>query len=679
MNELVKTSIFVALAAVALVSAWLVQPSVPAGDSADDLGGPFFPDFTDPLAATGLEIVSFDEDTGEVRRFQVARQNGAWVIPSHHNYAADAQRQMADAASAVIGLSKLSIESDDRATHNTFGVIDPQNASTGDTGVGTLVRLSDKDKNILLELIVGKQVEDAPGVRYARVPGQDRVYTTQISIDNLSTDFVDWVERDFLDLDAFNIRQVMLDDHRIDEAQGVIIPGEILTLSYDPNADEPWSLAGGLAEGLELDESKLDAMRSALDDLEIINVEPKPAVLAENLRQGREIIAGLTEQQATQIAVSLVDKGFVPARDPDSPPSAPQYRVYSNQGQIFVGMADGVEYILRFGEIADEPASAAPAGEAPGGGVAAESQANSRYIYVVAQVNTELLTKPQLEPAPEVPTLEEIRQRLQEEDKNDDAPPTAPGDEAAEDNSTPRGVPEAAEAEGGENEPASEGEAADETGGQNDQNDAESDLDARAQAELESLQQQAQQVENSNAQLQADYEDRIARARERVAQLNRRFADWYYVISDAVYREIKLTRGDIVQKKEPTEAEKNLAAARAFLEANKQLPGVQVTESGLQYQVIEPGAGDSPAADSAVRVNYTGKLISGEVFDQGENAEFAVNGVIAGWTEGLQLMKPGAKYRFYIPSDLAYGEAGSPPDIGPHSALIFEVELLEVQ
>lgn len=118
-----------------------------------------------------------------------------------------------------------------------------------------------------------------------------------------------------------------------------------------------------------------------------------------------------------------------------------------------------------------------------------------------------------------------------------------------------------------------------------------------------------------------------------------------------------------------------------FLERNGAREGVTTLASGLQYEVINQGSGATPVATSTVRTHYEGTLISGEVFDssykRGQPAEFPVGGVIAGWTEALQLMQEGAKWRLYIPSDLAYGEraAGSIP---PHSTLIFDIELIEV-
>lgn len=128
----------------------------------------------------------------------------------------------------------------------------------------------------------------------------------------------------------------------------------------------------------------------------------------------------------------------------------------------------------------------------------------------------------------------------------------------------------------------------------------------------------------------------------------------------------------------------NQAASEAFLAEKRAEEGVRTTDSGLLYEVVEGGGeGASPAATDRVRVQYRGTLPSGETFDssydRGQPAEFGLDQVIAGWTEGLQLMKPGETYRFYIPSDLAYGQSGTPGGpIGPDQALVFDVELLDV-
>jgi FKBP-type peptidyl-prolyl cis-trans isomerase FklB len=131
------------------------------------------------------------------------------------------------------------------------------------------------------------------------------------------------------------------------------------------------------------------------------------------------------------------------------------------------------------------------------------------------------------------------------------------------------------------------------------------------------------------------------------------------------------------------QAEENAAAGSAFLEENKGKPGVITTESGLQYIVLKEGEGDSPTAADQVKVHYTGKLLNGDVFDssieRNQPVDFYVRSVIPGWTEALQLMKPGAEYKLFIPSDLAYGEQGNPRGgIGPNEVLIFDVKLIDL-
>ena len=131
-----------------------------------------------------------------------------------------------------------------------------------------------------------------------------------------------------------------------------------------------------------------------------------------------------------------------------------------------------------------------------------------------------------------------------------------------------------------------------------------------------------------------------------------------------------------------TKTAENKTKGLAFLAENAKKEGVKETASGLQYKVLTAGTGKSPKATDVVEVNYEGKLIDGTVFDssyeRGEPVEFPLNQVIAGWTEGVQLMKEGGKYEFYIPSDIAYGEAGN-QGIEPNSTLVFVVELLKVK
>jgi len=159
--------------------------------------------------------------------------------------------------------------------------------------------------------------------------------------------------------------------------------------------------------------------------------------------------------------------------------------------------------------------------------------------------------------------------------------------------------------------------------------------------------------------------------------------------SSSLGEEVKISEEDanaLIQKffmeENDREAQENLEAGNKFLEENGKREGVTTTESGLQYEVLTEGTGEKPAATDQVRVHYHGTLIDGTVFDssvdRGEPTVFGVNRVIPGWTEALELMPVGSKWKVYIPAELAYGERGPSPAIGPNSALVFEVELLEI-
>ncbi len=137
---------------------------------------------------------------------------------------------------------------------------------------------------------------------------------------------------------------------------------------------------------------------------------------------------------------------------------------------------------------------------------------------------------------------------------------------------------------------------------------------------------------------------------------------------------------EILQKKKEEMSNKNLEEGKLFLEENKKRDGVIVLESGLQYEIIEQGIGEKPTINDSVNCHYHGTLINGTVFDSSverrQSARFPLKNVISGWTEALQLMPIGSKWRLFIPPNLAYGDRYISKEIGPNTTLIFEVELL---
>lgn len=153
-------------------------------------------------------------------------------------------------------------------------------------------------------------------------------------------------------------------------------------------------------------------------------------------------------------------------------------------------------------------------------------------------------------------------------------------------------------------------------------------------------------------------------------------------VARAELEEAFRTIGARMQEKQEVQTKMQAKEGETFLAENAKKEGITVTDSGLQYEIITAGIGEKPTAKSRVKTHYHGTLIDGTVFDssynRGEPIDFAVGGVIAGWTEALQLMPVGSKWRLYIPHNLAYGERGAGGSIAPFSALIFDVELLDI-
>ncbi|RPI89696.1 MAG: DUF4340 domain-containing protein, partial [Planctomycetaceae bacterium] len=280
MSETTRTLTFAAVAAVSLGVAWLAKPPdniTPAEMVSNKLGKPFWPDFTDPTAPTSIRVVTWDEQKAASRIFAVELKDGLWRIPSHHNYPADAADRLAKTSTSLKGVNREQYMPGSETRHEEFGVVDPLEPDvTKLKGRGQRITLSKGDE-ALLDLIVGKPVKDRQGQRYLRRPDEKAVYVAQINPD-LSTKFSDWVETNLLKTSRDDLAAIEIDNYAIVEGadrRGRIEPGEISRLSRDKSFD-PWKLEGLDDPTREVDTTKTNDLVSALTDLKLTGIRPKP-------------------------------------------------------------------------------------------------------------------------------------------------------------------------------------------------------------------------------------------------------------------------------------------------------------------------------------------------------------------------------------------------------------------
>ncbi|MCO6456438.1 MAG: DUF4340 domain-containing protein, partial [Pirellulaceae bacterium] len=416
MTEGMKTLVYVGVACVAALAAWFSQPRRADLRPPDRVGQMLFADFQDPGDAAGLEIVRFNEELGELKEFKIARDNaGRWTIPSHGGYPADAETQMKDTANALIDLEVLGVASQLPAEHKLFGVVEPNkdDLSASAEGVGTLITVRDAKGGNLAQVIIGGAVRDAEGQRFVRVPNQDPVYVVKIDPDKFSTKFEDWIEKDLLKLNAFDVQNVRLLDYSVVRTtQGFAYDPRLEVAATDSNGnwrlDELNTYQRGAPvpaqprEGEVLNKQALDDLKTAVDDLKIVDVRRKPSGLTADLKAGDDFM------QDRDAIESLFSLGFFPLRIGDG-----EAEIRAANGEVHVGMKDGVEYILRFGNI-----------EGTGGDIEASNL--NRYLFVTARLDESKIAKPALQ---ELPPLEPAAPAPPDQPAPADTP--APGDKPA--------------------------------------------------------------------------------------------------------------------------------------------------------------------------------------------------------------------------------------------------------
>jgi hypothetical protein len=525
MKENKKTITFLGAAIIAVCIATFTSPTKRDPSAKANLMGQALFESFDARAVTGIEIVEVDEEDIQTKSIEVTQTEKGWFIrrPGKADYPANADNQLEDVSSMLFDLRIIDQAGEGAGEHAKFCVLNPSKADATESGIGRLIHLKNSSGSNLASLIIGEEVNGLPNTYYVRKPEQNAVYRVEVSnARDVSSKFVDWVEQDFLDLDKRKIKQVTLDNYDVNLAQGKINrTNNPFVLNI---ADSEWSFPGGkLKDNEELDKEILDALKDALDDLEIIDVERKPEILVNNLKQGKEFFSNLRDANNQAVVQSLQQKGFytIAAKDA-SGQTVP--KVVSNKGEVLVGMESGVEYVLRFGDIYR------------GSEDDENSSGDSRYIYAFARVNESLLTPPILAP---LPGASPQGAKGPEGEKGPIAKPGSPPDfipPTAPPRDTPPPPPAQPKAANNKAVKVEKKHATDQAAEKAKQ-------DAEKEAEIA-------QVQASNARMQAEYDGKINKARQRAKEINENLAGWYYVISNDVYEKIRLERNSFVKSKD---------------------------------------------------------------------------------------------------------------------------------
>jgi hypothetical protein len=548
--------------------------------------------FSSAEDAKRLKIVRFDEDTATLREFEVAEEDGLWSLPSKDGYPADATRQMAEATLSLKDRKILAVVGENPGEHEQYGVIDPLSPKLvpGQKGVGARVTLSDSNGDALVDLIIGKARKDAEGQRYVREANRDAVYVIEIDPAKLSTDFEDWIEKDLLKLDAFDLQQVQIKDYSAQLVLAGIGPDgrPDIGIELDPRADitlalddkgSQWkavSLKEGqpstqsyvefqLAEDEELNQANLNKLKTALDDLKVVDVLRKPQGLSNDLKAGDDF---LNNRETLQ---DLMKRGFTAM---GSEGGAPE--IISSDGEVIATMKDGTEYVLRFGNLTDAAESDDKEKADETEAAANPSDSLNRYLFVMARFNENAVKKPETQPLPELPsdepvaatepaatepTTDEAATDAKPESENaaatDSAPESDNGAAASEENTdstdeatatdAAEATPSVETAAESEDKPAApEDKPAAEAAGEADQQDK--------QKEIEKVIAERKRIETENQQKLDAYQADLKKGQEKVKDLNLRFGDWYFVIANDEFNKVRLGRDSIIKKKEAKDA-----------------------------------------------------------------------------------------------------------------------------
>jgi Domain of unknown function (DUF4340) len=507
MNPIFRTLVFVGAAVLSLGAAgltyWSHRPA--QVDWAAELGEEFFPDFKDPNKATSLQVATFDKAASKTNSFSVEYKNGKWRIPSHNNYPADGKDRLKSTAASVIGITRGSSAGKTKDAHKEHNLLDPLDATITETeGRGDRITLKDGDK-VLVDYIIGKRKDGSSNTYYIRRADEERFFLSEVKIE-LSTKFADWIEPDLLDLKQDDIQTILIDRYSVNEAEQKIVQGEQSILRRE-TATADWQIEGIDAATLKPKTSVISAMLKSFDDLKIVGVRRKPEGLSASLQGGEALkVTNSTIADLQSRGFYFTGKGLV-----------------SNEGDQLVSTFDGVSYVLRFGEVVtgsdieieagssketekkpaaepktdgDKPADPAQPEEAD------PAKQKNRFVFITAQFDEAALGPAPVEPKkPVAPKDDTPAKPVETKDGEKPAEPTAPV--------------------------------------------------ANPQAEAKAAYEAALKKYETDSDVyrirKKEYDDKKTSGEKKAKALNTRFADWYYVISEELFTEIRVKPEDLVE------------------------------------------------------------------------------------------------------------------------------------
>lgn len=486
MSNPIRTITFISVAMLCVIGAFWSMPTLGELEEGDPTGQSLFPEFTNPLAVMSMSITRYNEKTGPIP-LKVELEDGVWRIPSHGNYPADALEQVAQAATLLSGMKIIGLASNESGSQEVYGVINPtqKNLGLGMKGVGTRVVLKNVEGTKLADLIIGKPDPNKPDVRYVRRTDEPMTLVVKMNVNEFTTKFSDWAEKNPLDMNLLDLRKIFIEEYRC--AENLIRPIQAgrIFVQYDPTA--------------EGDKWKLAGnWIFGRTRMPIPYPLPPDQVLNANL---------LDQMKSTLGDLKIID---VVPKPPSLRKKFAESVPVSVKSQVDKSMERHGFFLRKNGSYTSLYASKGEVSILLEGGVeyvlwfggvaahikaAASAEVDkkdtdapglSRYLLVTARFNPEGIAPPELQELPALPVV------MSEEE-------TA--------------VPEA------------------------------------TKSNLEKIKAERALIKRENERNQREYDEKVAAGKKRAKELNARFADWYYVISENVYKKLHLTQDELFKNK----------------------------------------------------------------------------------------------------------------------------------